>query len=176
MAIIIPAWQPVHVIYVYDGLGPYISAGYDSRVPPNYDLYQTHSGSLGASCNLHHETASDQFTHDDVIKWKHFPCYWTFVRGIHRSRVNSPHKGQWRKALIFSLMCAWINGWVNNREAGDLRCHSAHYGVIVMCIKHLRDRLEWAVICMKLSQINSLPVTVWISTCTSMFNFYMNEF
>ena len=52
--------------------------------------------------------------HDDVIKWKHFPRYWPFVRGIHRSSVNSPHKGQWRGALMFSLICAWINGWVNN--------------------------------------------------------------
>ena len=43
------------------------------------------------------------------------------VRGNHRSPVNSPHKGQWRGALMFSLICAWINGWVNNREAGDLR-------------------------------------------------------
>ena len=59
------------------------------------------------------------FNHDDVIKWKHFPRYWPFVRGIHRSPVNSPHKGQWRGALMFSLICAWINGWVNNREAGD---------------------------------------------------------
>ena len=41
--------------------------------------------------------------HDDVIKWKHFPRYWPFVRGIHRSPVNSPHKGQWRGALMFSL-------------------------------------------------------------------------
>ena len=32
-------------------------------------------------------------THDDVIKWKHLPRYWPFVRGIHRSPVNSPHKG-----------------------------------------------------------------------------------
>ena len=39
--------------------------------------------------------------HDDVIKWKHFPRYWPFVRGIHRSPVNSPHKGQWRGALVF---------------------------------------------------------------------------
>ena len=39
--------------------------------------------------------------HDDVIKWKHFPRYWPFVRGIHRSPVNSPHKGHWRGALIF---------------------------------------------------------------------------
>ena len=70
--------------------------------------------------------------HDDVIKWKHFPRYWPFVRGIHRSPVNCPHKGQWRGALTFSLICAWINGWVNNREAGDLGRHSAHYDVIVM--------------------------------------------
>ena len=72
--------------------------------------------------------------HDDVIKWKHFPRYWPFVRGSHRSPVNSPHKGQWRGALMFTLICARINGWVNNREAGDLRCHRAHYDVIVMLL------------------------------------------
>ena len=53
--------------------------------------------------------------HDDVIKWKHFPRYWPFLRGIHRSPVNSPNKGQWRGALMFSLICAWINGWLNNQ-------------------------------------------------------------
>ena len=71
-------------------------------------------------------------SHDDVIKWKHFPRYWPFVRGIHRSPVSSPRKGQWRGALMFSLICAWINGWINNREAGDLRRHRAHYDVIVI--------------------------------------------
>ena len=70
--------------------------------------------------------------HDDVIKWKHFPRYWPFVRGIHRSPVNSQHKGQWRGALIFSLICDWINGWANNREADDLRRYRAHYDVTVM--------------------------------------------
>ena len=74
--------------------------------------------------------------HDDVIKWKHFPRYWPFVRGIHRSPVHSPLKGQWRGALMFSLICAWINGWVNNRDAGDLRWHRAHYNVIVMVSVH----------------------------------------
>ena len=64
--------------------------------------------------------------------WKHFPRYWTFVRGIHRSSVNSPHIGQWRGALMFSLICVWINGWVNNREAGDLRRYRAHYDVTLM--------------------------------------------
>ena len=44
----------------------------------------------------------------------------------------SPHKGQWRGALMFSLICVWINGWVNNREAGDLRRYRAHHDVTVM--------------------------------------------
>ena len=55
-----------------------------------------------------------------------------FVQGIHRSPVNSPHKGQWRGASVFSLIYAWINSWVNNREAGYLRGHRAHDDVIVM--------------------------------------------
>ena len=71
---------------------------------------------FGSICNFRN-------SHDDVIKWKHFTRYWPFVRGIHQSAVNSPHKGQWRGALMFSLIYAGINGWVNNREAGDLRRH-----------------------------------------------------
>ena len=70
--------------------------------------------------------------HDDVIKWKHFPRNWPFVRGIRRSPVNSPHKGQWSGALMFSLICARINGWVNNSEAGNLIRYRATYDVIVM--------------------------------------------
>ena len=46
--------------------------------------------------------------------------------------VNSPHKGQWHRALMFSLICARINDWVNNREADDLRCHRGHYHISVM--------------------------------------------
>ena len=70
--------------------------------------------------------------HDDVIKWKHFPRCWPFARGIHRSPVNSPHKGQWRGALMFSLIWVWMKGWVNNRKAGDLRHYRAHYDATVM--------------------------------------------
>ena len=72
------------------------------------------------------------FKHDDVIKWKHFPRYWPFVRGIHRSPVKSPHKGECHGALMFSFVCVWINDWVNNREAGDFGSHRAHYDVTVM--------------------------------------------
>ena len=68
--------------------------------------------------------------------WHHqietFSALLAFVRGIHRSPVNSPHKGQWHAALVFSLICVWINDWVNNGEAGDLRCYHAHYDVTVM--------------------------------------------
>ena len=76
---------------------------------------------------------ADNICNDDVIKWKHFPRNWPFMRAIHRSPVNSPHKGQWRGALVFSLICVWINNWVNNRAAGDLRRYRTHYDVIVMC-------------------------------------------
>ena len=49
--------------------------------------------------------------HDDVIKRKHFSRCWPFVRGIHRFPVNSPHKSQWCRALMF-FICARINGLV----------------------------------------------------------------
>ena len=61
-----------------------------------------------------------------------FPRFWHCVQGIHRWPVNSSHKGQWRGDLMFSLIYAWINGWVNNREAGDVRRHRAHHDVTVM--------------------------------------------
>ena len=91
------------------------------------------STKLGGKHFLQHWVVSWIRSHEDVIKWKHFPRNWPFVRGIHRSSpVNSPHKGQWRGALMFSLICVWINDRVNNRKAGDLRRHRAHYDVIVM--------------------------------------------
>ena len=78
------------------------------------------------------KTKQNRLHHNDVIKWKHFPRNWSFVRGIHRSPVNSPHKGQWHRAFMFSLICAWTDGWVNNRDASDLRRHRAQYDVTVM--------------------------------------------
>ena len=94
--------------------------------------------------------------HDDVIKWKHFPRYWPFVCEIHRSPMNSPHKGQWRGALMFSLISAWINGWVNIGEAVDLRRHRAHHGVTLMWLIMLHMSLtSWCfptAIFQKLSQ------------------------
>ena len=53
---------------------------------------------------------------------------------------NSPVTGQWRGALMFSLICAWMNGGINNCEVGDLRRHRAHYDVFVMSIFRWRNR------------------------------------
>ena len=79
--------------------------------------------------------------------WRHQMKTFSALLAISagNSPVNSLHRGQWRGALVFSLICAWINGWVNNGEAGDLRHHRAHYGVTVMvlfpgCLLCLVDR------------------------------------
>ena len=73
--------------------------------------------------------------------WRHqmetFSALLALCAGNSPVPVNSPPKGQWRGALMFSLIYAWINDWVNNREAGDLRRHRGHYDVIVMTRFHL---------------------------------------
>ena len=74
--------------------------------------------------------------HDGVIKWKHFPRYWPFVR----SPVDSPHEGQWREALLISLICAWTIGWANTRYADDLICNHAHYDTIVILVWNYKRR------------------------------------
>ena len=70
--------------------------------------------------------------HDDVIKRKNFPRNWPFVWGIDRYPVNSHQNGQWCTALMFFFISAWTNGWVNNWDASDLRCHHVHYDITVM--------------------------------------------
>ena len=70
--------------------------------------------------------------HDDVIKWKQSPRYWPFVRGIHKSPVDSLNKGRWLGALVFYLICTWTNGWANNRDSDDLKRHRTHYDVRAM--------------------------------------------
>ena len=104
--------------------------------PPktNFKKNANLNSSLWPSMNC---VITDQNNHNDVIKWKHFPRHRPFVRGIHRSPVNSPHKGKWLGAFMFLWAAPWINGWVNNREAGDLRHHRAHYDVIAMMVFRL---------------------------------------
>ena len=81
---------------------------------------------------------------------EHFPRYWAFVRGVHRSPVNSLHKDKWRGVLMFSLICAWINGWANHRDAGDLRRHRAHYGTTVMATHHIHTYIHASILYLSL--------------------------
>ena len=112
-------------------------------------------------CLVHHHTLSQQFSPGHYVtiaplslnvhttwcdlsygpsknlpSWRHqmgiFSALLVLCAGNKRTPVNSPHKEQWRGALMFSLICTWINGWVKNREAGDLRLNRAHYDVTVM--------------------------------------------
>ena len=90
--------------------------------------------------------------YDDVIKWKYFPRHWPFVRGIHRG-----HKGQWREALMFSLISVWKNGWGNNRKAGDLSRYRAHYDVTVMYFTR----------CSAIRYINTMKTVIALTVCQS---------
>ena len=68
--------------------------------------------------------------HDDVIKCKHFPRHWPFCAG--NSTVTAEFPSQRPVTRVFSLICAWTNGWVNNRDSGNLMRHRAYNNVIVM--------------------------------------------
>ena len=69
--------------------------------------------------------SSDIPPHYDVIRWKHFPLYWPFVR------ETTGHQDS--DALMFYLIRTWTKGWANNRDVGDLRHHRRHYDVTVIC-------------------------------------------
>ena len=68
-------------------------------------------------------------THAMISWWRHQMDTISALLAIcsGNSPVNSPRKGQWRGALMFSFICVWIKGWVNNREAGDFRRYRSHY-------------------------------------------------
>ena len=82
---------------------------------------------------------------DSYPWWRHqietFSALLALCAGNSPVPVNSQHKGQWRGALLFSFICAWIIGGVNNREAGDLdlRCHCVHYDVTLMQCLHVSN-------------------------------------
>ena len=77
------------------------------------------------------------WTHESSLQVICSSSWWrhqmeTFSELLAICAGNSPHKGQWRGALMFSLICVWISSWVNSREAGDLRRYCAHYDVTVI--------------------------------------------
>ena len=94
-------------------------------------------------------------------------------KGIHWSHY--PHKGQWRGALMLSLIYARINSWENNGEAGDLRCHHTHYDVTVMIISTLKQHFNTVILCNMCEMYRFHKVLRWflhrvIQTMTTLCN------
>ena len=109
--------------------------------------------------------------HDDVIKWKHFPRYWPFMWGIHRWPVNSPHKGQWRVALMFSLICAWMSlskqswGWWFETPSRPLWRHSNDIGMKQFYISYLHY-LNISLVTVPSQQMQQISFdTMWEAIC-----------
>ena len=107
----------------------------------------------------------DVYINVQLFGWRHTcPVYMTMMTSSNEDifRVTGPlcgeSKGQWRGALMLLLLCVWINGWVINREAGDLRRRRAHYDVIVMVS-------EWPV------QISHKPIAANKLTMAEVFCF-----
>ena len=129
----------LHVIRIIRWIGAYCYDNVNQAWPFNKNVYGAKF--LFEVCCIH---SCHMMTSSNGI---FFPRYWPFVWGIHRSPVNSPHKGQWLGALMFSLICVWINGWVNIREAGDLRRNQAHHDVILMILFLERVIHTWHGMC-----------------------------
>ena len=107
-------------------------------------IWNMHAFKTGCSYRL-----PEDLYHDDVIKWKPFSALMALCKG--NPLVESPHKGQWCKYLIYSLICAWTNGWANNQDASDLRRHHAHYDVTVMCVPYVTHELHMVILLLTLS-------------------------
>ena len=101
--------------------------------------------------------------HDDVIKWKHFPRYWPFVQGIHPLTKASD-----AELWCFLWSAPRINGWVNNREAGDLRRYRAHYDVILMLY------IDYTVLYWRQVNISYLMLTCRLDIDNRVYCFYIN--
>ena len=112
--------------------------------------------------------------------WRHqmetFSALLAICAGNSPVVVNSPHKGQWRGALMFSLICVWINGWVNNREASDLRRYRGHHDVNVMgwnvpLSKTWFQYFNWYT---GHKRINMIWLSTWCIECLSPWNLHIN--
>ena len=95
---------------------------------------------------------------------------------IHRSPVNSPHNDQWRWLLMLSLICGWINGWANIREAGDLKIHRAHYDVIVMfLLKWWLTMITWKAFTRLILVSNETYYKISVSISCNMWCHYTSK-
>ena len=93
------------------------------------ELYIANKCSCPESCNIYQQNIVTSSNGNN------FPRFWPFVRVIHRSPVDSSNKGKWRRALMFSLICACTNGWANTWDACDLKRHRAHDVSVMILLK-----------------------------------------
>ena len=138
-----------YMVTLWNGLlalcerNPSVTSGFPSQWDNNSELWSFFDVSLNKLLDKQvisrdfrrHFNADNFVIHDDVIKWKQFPRNRPFVRGIHRSPVNSRTKAVTRSFDVF-IDLRRNNDWVNTRETGDLRRYRAHYDVIVMYRHH----------------------------------------
>ena len=110
--------------------------------------------------------------HDDVIKWKHFPRYSPFVRGIQRSPVNSP--AQRPVAQSFDV---FFDPHLNKRLSkqswgwGFLRWHRAHYDVTVVHVWWMGPCLPWG----RISSICHSRVSNWLTLVVPYSSMELNQ-
>ena len=87
---------------------------------------------------------------------------------VGNSLMNSPHKGQWCRVLMFSLICAWTSGWVNNQDAGDLKCHRTHYDVIsIILLKTLSSLPGYRSMMQPVTAFLVATIMIGFKTCVS---------
>ena len=138
---------------IMSGWGEFMYCYVDISVRFEYEMCESVPNTIGCQFNVAHydmilhtalqcmkqainQRLKSQNTPHILTWWCHqmetFPHYWPFVWGIHWSLVNSPYKGQWRGALMFSLICTRISSWVNNPETGVVGPCRAHYVTVMI--------------------------------------------
>ena len=108
-------------------------------VTRSFDVFLRLCLNATLACNPHYPQPYP--LHDEIIKWKHFPRYWLFYSGNSPVTGEFPAQGPVTQSFDFSLICAWINDWVNNREADDLRRHQAYCDVTVVFVELILRRV-----------------------------------
>ena len=130
-------WLPLRTVSVHSGV---------KMIVINMGLNPSHLARKDTCTNTEmlHSTYCRADSVSSLSNNLNLPEKWHLLHGIsvvlHRPPVDSPHKVQWRGVLMFSLICTRTNGWANDRDAGDLRCHRVDYDITVMFTPTWVDR------------------------------------
>ena len=103
-----------------------------------------------------------------IAWWRHqmetYSALLAFCVGNSPVTCELPAQRPVMQSFDVSLICPWINGWVNNREAGDLGRHCAHYDVIVMDSSCVRTSMHYISNLISTSYRHSIPIIIAISS------------